>query len=63
MNKEQFDILCKKLDRLAALLTIQLIQDKDDKIYTLKKMGLSSEEIGLLVGIKNPRQTKGWKRA
>lgn len=62
MDKHQFEIICKKLDRITALLMVQNIEDKNDKITILKKLGLSSEEVGELVGIKNPRQMKGWKR-
>ena len=62
MDSKQFDVICKKLDKITALLVVQNIQDKDDKIYALKKLGLSSDEIAPLVGVKNPRQTEGWKR-
>jgi len=62
MEQKQFDIICKKLDKIAALLVVQSIEDKNDKIYQLKKMGLTSDEIGPLVGVKNVRDTKGWKR-
>ena len=62
MDQKQFEIICKKLDRITALLSIQNIEDKNDKIYVLKKLGLSSEDVGDLIGIKNPRQMEGWKR-
>ena len=62
MDKKQFKIICEKLDKIAVLLAVQSIQDKDDKIYALKKMGLTSDEISPLVGIKNVRDAKGWKR-
>ena len=62
MDKEQFKIICNKLDKITALLVIQSIEDKNDKIYSLKKLGLSSEEIGNIVCVKNPRQMNGWKR-
>lgn len=62
MNDKQFETLCKKLDRVVALLSIQNTGDKDDKIYVLKKLGLSSEEVAILIGVKNPRQMEGWKR-
>ena len=62
MDKQQFETICKKLDKLTALLMVQGIEDKNDKIYSLKKLGLSSEEVGDLVGVKNPRQMEGWKR-
>lgn len=62
MDKKQFETICKKLDKIAALIVVQSIEKKDDKIYALKKMGLTSDEISPLVSIKNVRETKGWKR-
>lgn len=62
MDKEQFEIICKKLDKIIGLLIVQSIENKNDKIYALKKIGISSEEIASLVGVKNPRQMEGWKR-
>ncbi len=62
MDNKQFEAICKKLDKIAALLTIQNVEDKNDKIVVLKKLGLSSEEVGELLGVKNPRQMEGWKR-
>jgi hypothetical protein len=62
MNDKQFEEICKRLDKILAVLTIQNLEDKNDKIYTLKKLGLSSEDIAILVGVKNPRQMEGWKR-
>lgn len=62
MDKKQFEIISKKLDRIIALLIIQKIESKDEIIYSLKKFGLDSGEIGLLVGIKNVRKKEGWKR-
>ena len=62
MDKKQFETICKKLDKITALLTVQNVEDNNDKIAILKKLGLSSEEVGELVGVKNPRQTAGWKR-
>ena len=62
MDERQFKILNEKLNRIIALLTIQNVRDKNDKIYLLKELGLSSNEIGHLIGIKNPRQMGGWKR-
>jgi hypothetical protein len=50
------------LDKIIVLLIAQNIIDKNDKIYILKKIGISSDEIGDIVGIKNPRQMEGWKR-
>ena len=62
MEKPQFETICKKLDKLTALLIIQNIENKQDKIYSLRKLGLTSEEVGELVGIKKIRDTEGWKR-
>ena len=64
MNEKQFGIICKKLDKIAALLTIQNINDKDGKIYALKKMGFTSVEVAPIIGITESgvRDTKGWKR-
>ena len=62
MNDKQFEIMCKKLDKIMAVLVVQAIENKDDKIYALKKMGLSSYEISPLVGVGNVRDTKGWRK-
>jgi len=64
MDKQQFEIICKKLDNLTALFMIQNIQGREDKIYCLKKLGLSSLEIASLVGMTDNgvRSSKGWKR-
>lgn len=62
MDEKQFEAICKKLDKVVALLTIQSIADKDEKIYVLKRLGLTSDDISPLVGIKNVRDTKGWKK-
>ena len=62
MDQKQFEIICKKLDKIATVVAMQGIEDKNDKIAFLKKAGLSSDEIGQLVGIKNVRDTEGWKR-
>lgn len=62
MEDKQFKKISKKLDLVVALLAIQNVEDKDDKIYIMKKAGLASEEISPYVGIKNVRVTKGWKR-
>jgi len=59
---KKLEELSKKMDKIIALLAIQSIQNKDDKIYTLKRMGLSSQDISPLVGIKNVRDTRGWKK-
>lgn len=62
MDEKQFKIICEKLDRIMALLAVQNTEDVNNKIYVLKTMGLSSEEIAPLIGVKNPRQMEGWKR-
>jgi len=64
MDKKQFETICKKLDKITALLTIQNIGDKDDKIYALKKLNFSSSEVAVLVGMTDNgiRSSKGWKR-
>lgn len=61
MDNKQFEIICKKLDKIAIALTIQNINDKDKKVSILKKAGFDSNEIGELLGIKNVCQMKGWK--
>jgi len=62
MNDKQFETICKKLDKLTALLAVQNIEDKQDKIHFLRKMGLTSGEVGEIVGIKKIRDMEGWKR-
>ncbi len=64
MNEEQFDIICMKLDKLIALMSVQNIKDKDKKIYLLKKAGLTSKEIGELIGLAESsiRLSKGWRK-
>ena len=62
MDNDQFGILCKKMDRIFAIISVQNMDDKDDKIFTLKKLGFTSDEISPIVKIKNVRDTKGWKK-
>lgn len=62
MDENQFNEICKKLDRIFAIIAVQNVEDKDDKIYALKRLGFSSQEISPIVGIKNVRDTKGWKK-
>ncbi len=64
MDKKQFEIICKKLDKISVAIAIQNIDDKDDKIYALKKAGMTSLEVAMLVGMTESgvRYTKGWKR-
>ncbi len=62
MNDKQFDEICKKLDRIFAIIAVQSIENKDDKIYTLKNLGFKSDEVNPIVGVKSCRQMEGWKR-
>lgn len=56
--------ISRKLDALIGVLAIQSISDIDDKLYTLKKLGFTSDEAGPLVGMKGTgvRSRQGWKR-
>lgn len=60
MNDNQFEELKKRLDKIIAILSLQGVSDPNKKIEILKKMGLSSYEIGDLLGIANVRQMRGW---
>jgi hypothetical protein len=62
MNDIQFSEISKKLDKIFAIIAIQTIEDKDDKISILKKLGFTSDEINPIVCVKNCRQMEGWKR-
>lgn len=62
MDESKYKTICKKLDTLIALISIQNVEGKEDKIYLMKKLGMTSEEIGSYLGIKNVRVTEGWKR-
>lgn len=62
MNDKQFEEICKRLDKILAVLIIQNLKDKNDQVYALKNLGLTSEDIAILVGVRNPRQMEGWKR-
>jgi len=62
MDKKQFNEICKKLDKIFAIIAVQNIEDKNDKIYVLKGLGFKNDEINPLVSVKNCRQMKGWKR-
>ncbi|NQV08410.1 hypothetical protein HQ529_01005 [Candidatus Woesearchaeota archaeon] len=62
MNDKQFNEICKKIDKIFAIIAVQSISDKDDKIYALKNLGFKNTEISPIVGLKNVRDTKGWKR-
>jgi hypothetical protein len=63
MDKKQFEIICKKLDKISAVIAIQKLEDNADKIYVLKQAGLGSKEIGDLIGLKESsvRTSAGWK--
>lgn len=61
MNDKQFEIICKKLDKMTLVLSMQDIEDKDKKISILKKAGFDSLEIGELLGIANVRTCEGWR--
>lgn len=62
MDEKQFKTICEKLDKIMGMIATQTIPDKNDKITVLKKMGFNSDEISPIVGIKNVRDTEGWKR-
>jgi len=64
MNDELLKSIDNKLNKIIALLTVQNLQDKDDKIYALKSLDLSSSEVAILVGMTDNgvRSTKGWRR-
>ena len=49
MNEDQFKELCKKLDKIAALVAVQG-KDKDLQIKALTKAGFTSHEIGMFTG-------------
>ena len=62
MNDTQFKEICKRLDKIFAVTALQNIDKKDDKIFALKQLGFGYKEIGPIVGMKDVRKTKGWKR-
>ena len=51
MDKNQFDILTKKLDSITSLLAFNIINDKpvSEQIETLTKAGLKVSEIALML--------------
>ena len=63
-TEELLSEISQKLDAVIGVLAIQSIENIDDKIYTLKKLGFKSDEIGPLVGLKGTsvRDREGWKR-
>ena len=73
MDKEQFDVLTKKLDSITNLLAFNLIQNKsvDEQIKALTKAGLKASEIALIldktenqvyVTLNKLRKKKGTKK-
>jgi len=64
MDEKQFNIVCGKIDKLAALIAIQNVGDQDKKINILKKIDLTSKEIGDLLGLAESsiRKSTGWKK-
>jgi len=40
MEPQQFEELCIKIDRIFAILAVQNIEDKNEKVYILKKLYL-----------------------
>ena len=62
MIDNQFQEIIKKLDKIFAIIAIQNVEDNNNKVYLLKKLGFSSNDINPIVGVKNCRQMEGWKR-
>lgn len=64
MNDKEFQILCKKLDRIMAVLALNNFEKRDDKIAFLKKSGFNSVEIASFIGLdeSSVRKSEGWKR-
>ena len=62
MESTQFETIINKLDNIYAILAVQNIKDRDEKIYALKQFGFGFKEIGPIVGMKDVRKTEGWKR-
>ena len=62
-TEESLSEISQKLDKILGVLVIQNIEDVDDQIYALKKLGFNTIEIGLLVSKKGRiRDSSGWKR-
>lgn len=62
-TEELLSEISQKLDKIIGVLVIQSIEDVDEKIYALKKLGFNTAEIGLLVSKKGRiRDSSGWKR-
>jgi len=55
--------ISEKLDKMIGILSMQEIQDIDEKIRMLKSLSFSSDQIGPFVGMKGTsvRDRKGWK--
>ncbi|NQU98997.1 hypothetical protein HQ533_06055 [Candidatus Woesearchaeota archaeon] len=64
MEEKQFNILCKKIDKLSGIIISQNLDDRDKKVYVLKQSGLNSKEIGDFIGLaeSSVRTSKGWKK-
>jgi len=60
-SEELLKEISEKLDKILGVLAIQNVKDVDSKIKMLKKLGFSSGEIGVLLGLENVRVRKGWK--
>lgn len=63
MDTKQFESIIERLDRIYAILIIQSLENRDDKIYMLKQLGFGYRDIGPMVGMKDVSKTDGWKRA
>ena len=62
-TEELLSEISQKLDKIIGVLVIQSIEDVDEKIYALKKLGFNTVEIRLLVTKKGRiRDSSGWKR-
>jgi len=62
-TEELLSEISQKLDKIIGVLVIQNIEDVDEKIYALKKLGFNTIDIGLLVSKTGRiRDSSGWKR-
>jgi len=60
-SEELLEEISEKLDKIVALIAIQG-KEEDAQIRILKKLGMKSEEVGDLLGVKGrARDRKGWK--
>lgn len=62
LDEKQFKVICDKLDKILGIIAVQNIEDNDDKVYLLKKLGFNSTEMNPIIGVQNVRQMEGWKR-